>query len=71
MRDLSQKDLAVFDFSAEEEAVEAAVARYTARFHSRLRSKMDDEVNKYRYLQACKHLIHLLFFLNLKIRYLV
>ncbi|KAG6476412.1 hypothetical protein ZIOFF_065653 [Zingiber officinale] len=52
MRDLSQKDLAVFDFSAEEEAVEAAVERYTARFHSKVGSKMDDEVDKYRYLQA-------------------
>ncbi|XP_074587123.1 putative ubiquitin-like-specific protease 2A [Curcuma longa] len=52
MRDLSQKDLAVFDFSAEEEAVEAAVERYTARFHSSVGSKIDDEVDKYRYLQA-------------------
>ncbi|XP_009415107.2 probable ubiquitin-like-specific protease 2B isoform X2 [Musa acuminata AAA Group] len=52
MRGSSQKDLAVFDFSEEEAAVEAAAGMFTAKFQSRLRPKMDDAVYKYHLLES-------------------
>ncbi|XP_064986288.1 probable ubiquitin-like-specific protease 2B isoform X2 [Musa acuminata AAA Group] len=52
MRGSSQKDLAVFDFSEEEAAVEAAAGRFTAKLQSRLRPRMDDTVNKNQFLEA-------------------
>ncbi|RWW13798.1 hypothetical protein GW17_00022471 [Ensete ventricosum] len=52
MRGSSQRDFAVFDFSEEEAAVEAAAGRFTAKLQSRLRPRMDGTVNKNQFLEA-------------------
>ncbi|WOL01399.1 hypothetical protein Cni_G10115 [Canna indica] len=52
MRDFSQKDLRVFDFGAEEEAVEAAASRFSAPLQTRLRPRMNESVNKCHFLET-------------------
>ena len=49
MRSSLQKDLAVYDFNEEEEAVEAASGKFAARIQSRLK----EAETKYQFLGAC------------------
>ncbi|XP_073013301.1 probable ubiquitin-like-specific protease 2B isoform X2 [Typha latifolia] len=52
MKGSSQKDLAVYDFNEEEEAVEAASEEYTAKLQSKLSPRMEDGLTKYNFLHA-------------------
>lgn len=54
MKGSSRKNLSVFDFDDEEEAVEAASGKYTAKLRPELDPKIDETLNKYSFLQACK-----------------
>lgn len=68
MRSSLQKDLAVYDFNEEEEAVEAASGKYAARIQSglrepetkyqfpeaaRIQSGLKEAETKYQFLEAC------------------
>ncbi|OAY80939.1 putative ubiquitin-like-specific protease 2B [Ananas comosus] len=52
MKGSSRKNLSVFDFDDEEEAVEAASGKYTAKLRPELDPKIDETLNKYSFLRA-------------------